>query len=139
LVSALIRWQTRGRYSHAAIRMRDGRIVESWQGAGVRTKWVKDWSGIDAYVVPGATDGQWDRAIGFALGQIGRGYDWWAIVRFVSRRAMPANDRWFCSELVFAALAAGGVRLLERVEASAVSPGTLAWSPGLEPERPQVG
>lgn len=134
LISAAIRWQTRSRYSHAALRLRDGRIVEAWQGSGVRITSLDGPAGVDAYRVPCMGARQWDDAIAYACRLVGRGYDYWSIVRFVSRRHMPADDRWFCSELVFCALAAAGVRLLERVEASAVSPALLAVSPLLVPE-----
>jgi hypothetical protein len=95
VISTLIRWQTRGEYSHAALLMPDGMIVESWQGAGVRVTSLSDWSHIDRLSIP--------------------------------------NARWFCSELVFAALAHAGVHLFARIEPWAVSPGLLAISPLLSP------
>jgi hypothetical protein len=95
----------------------------------VRVKPLGDWIGIDRYDVPGMTATQWETALAFALSAVGRGYDWWSIIRFVSRRRMPHNDRWFCSELVFAALSHAGVRLLERIAPWEVSPGLLSISP----------
>jgi len=133
LISALIRWQTRGQYSHAALLMPDGRIVESWQGDGVRVKTLADWRGVERYTVPSMSAAQWDEALAFARAEVGKGYDYRAIVRFVSRRKMRADDRWFCSELVFAALAHAGVPLFARIEPWAVSPGLLAISPMLCP------
>lgn len=135
LISALIRWQTRGRYSHAALLLPDGRIVEAWSGDGVRVKRLTDWSGVDCYMIPGMTAAQWDDAIAFALDQLGKGYDYWAIVRFISRERMPDNDRWFCSELVFAAIEHAGVRLFERTHSWSISPGTLEISPLLSPSK----
>lgn len=129
IISALIRWQTRGAYSHAALLMRDGRIVESWQGVGVRVKTLDDWTGVQAFDIPSMTDTQWDEAIAFAVSQTGRGYDYWAIARFVSRRRMPDNNRWFCSELVFEAFKSAGVNLFDRIEPWAVSPALLGISP----------
>lgn len=132
IISALIRWQTRSVYSHAAILMPDGNIIESWQGEGVRTKKLTDWSNIDQFEVVGMTREQWIYAIEFARLQIGRGYDYLGVIRFVSRKSLPANKRWFCSELVFAALKQVGVSLLERIDAGEVSPGLLANSPLLK-------
>lgn len=132
-ISALIRWQTRSPFSHAALLMPDGRIVESWQGAGVRVKTLADWDGVDFFDVPSMTDFQWSLALDFALELVGRGYDYRAVARFVSRRPAADNERWFCSELVFAALEAAGVSLLERIDAAAVSPGLLSLSPLLRP------
>ena len=113
--------------------MANGDIVESWQGDGVRVKTLKDWSGIDAFNVKGCGAQQWECATAFALGQVGKGYDYWAIIRFVDRRKMPENAKWFCSELVFAALLMAGVKLFDRIDAGAVSPGLLTISTLLLP------
>ena len=51
---------------------------------------------------------------------------------FVALRiARDRADRWFCSELAHAALASGGVDLLERVAAYWVAPGDIYRSPKL--------
>jgi len=134
LLSALIRWQTRGKYSHAAIQMRDGRIVESWPGVGVRAKTITDWEGIDRFDIPTMDDTQWDHAIAFMLSRVGKKYDMWAIIRFISRKNMPKNNRWFCSEIVFSALQSAGVELLQRIESWAVSPWMLGISPLITPD-----
>ena len=44
----------------------------------------------------------------FLMAQVGKRYDWAAIVGFVVRRQIQNPRRWFCSELVEATLAAGG-------------------------------
>jgi len=109
--------------------MPDGRIVESWQGSGVRIKSVKDWTDIEIYDVVGMDDFAWSLALDFAADLVGSGYDYKAVMRFVSRRPASDNERWFCSELVFAALQSAGISLLSRISAAAVSPGMLALSP----------
>ena len=131
IISALIRWQSRSPYSHAALLMPDGRIIESWQGAGVRVKSVTDWTDIEVYDVEGMGSFEWELALDFALELVGLGYDYKAVARFISRRPAADNERWFCSELVFAALESAGVDLLARISAAAVSPGMLALSPRL--------
>jgi hypothetical protein len=132
LISALIRWQTRGEYSHAAFLLPDGQILESWPGAGVRIKRLTDYKGIDVYDVLGITPEQWASALSFAQSQLGKKYDYWSIIRFVSRRNLPQNDKWFCSELLFVSLMMAGFHLFERVEGSAISPAVLAITPLLE-------
>jgi uncharacterized protein YycO len=129
IISMLIRWQSRSPYSHAALLMPDGRIVESWQGSGVRIKSVKDWTDIEIYDVVAMDDFAWSLALDFAADLVGSGYDYKAVMRFVSRRPASDNERWFCSELVFAALQSAGISLLSRISAAAVSPGMLALSP----------
>ena len=99
---------------------------------GVRVKKPTRWKDIDKFDVPDMTDDQWDAAIGFAKAQVGKGYDYWAIARFISRRHLPANNKWFCSELVFSAIKSVGVSLLERIYCDEVSPGVLSHSPMLK-------
>ena len=73
----------------------------------------------------------------FAKEQIDKGYDYTMVARFVSRRQeqRSSSDKWFCSELVFAALQKAGIDLLRDVEPWAVSPGLLAKSPLLKWEK----
>lgn len=132
-IASLIRWQSRGHYSHAALLMPDGRIVESWQGDGVRTKKLTDWDGVHRFEIPSMTEEQGRKALDFALSQVGRGYDYLGVLRFISRSSMLDDDRWFCSELVMESLRRADVRLFERVHSWEVSPGMLAASPLLRP------
>jgi len=132
VISRFIRWQTRSPYSHAALLLDDGRsIIESVEGAGVRERFLTedDAGGFDAFMVPGLSPTQAAAVISFARAQLGRKYDYWAIIRFIDRERMPENDRWFCSELVFQAFDQAGVKLLVRIDSWAVSPGMLALSP----------
>jgi uncharacterized protein YycO len=130
LISALIRWQTRSCYSHAALLLPDGEtIVEAWQGAGVRIKRkFRDWSNVDSFDVHMTTH-QWGRVMDFAVSQIGKPYDYRQVIRFVTRTRSKPNDRWFCSELVAAAFNHAGMPLLHRIIPSNVSPALLALSP----------
>jgi uncharacterized protein YycO len=137
-----IRTQTRTKYSHAALLLPDGKtIIEAWQGSGlflrnngVHEKTITDWSDVDAFLVDGMRPEQWDKALDFARQQVGKGYNYRGVARFLTRTSSTEdNGLLFCSQLVFASIAAGGVRLLERIEAEAVAPGHLAWSPFLIP------
>jgi uncharacterized protein YycO len=134
IVSAMIRLQTRSEYSHAALLYPDGStLVESWQGSGVRRKTITDFRDVDAFIVPGMTEVQWKDAFKFAAAQVGLGYDYRSVARFVTRVSAKENGRWFCSELVFAALQYSGVELLHRITAAEVAPGHLALSPLIQP------
>lgn len=134
IISTLIRWQTRSPYSHAAILLPDGSIVESWQGKGVRETELTDWRNIDVFYVPSATQEQWFNILFFMNSRIGKGYDYWGVIRFITRTNMPPNDKWFCSEIVFEAFKEAGINLLERIDPWEVSPGLLSLSPLLVPE-----
>lgn len=135
LISALIRWQTRSDYSHAAIQLDDGSIIEAWQGAGVRKLpgLKRGIEGIDAFEITAPYD---HLAVLEFLDSVlvdNDGYDYWSVVRFVSRRRAKQNKKWFCSELVFAAIQAAGLNLFQRTHPWEVSPGLLARSPHLRP------
>lgn len=129
VISALVRWQTRSIYSHSAILLPDGRILEAWQGSGVRIRDLPSGGGIEHFKVKGITPAQWRQAIAFGRDQLGKGYDYVSVLRFVSRRNAPENGRWFCSELVAAALQVAGLPFLSRVDPAEVSPAMLSWSP----------
>lgn len=130
-ISAAIRWQTWSEYSHAAIVMPDGSIIEAWQGlgAGVRRKWVTDWDGIDVFDIPSLTEHQSRIIENYAIKQLGKKYDYLGVLRFLSRRRVGNNGRLFCSELFFDSFLQGGIELLARTRPERVSPGLLARSP----------
>lgn len=128
LISSLIRWQTDGSYSHAAIVTDDYQVIESWQGAGVRIKTLDSWDNIDLFEVD-VTEEQKQRIFTFLYNQIGKKYDYRAIIRFVSRKNFLTNDRWFCSELVFQAFWEAGIQLFVRTWPWEVPPDWLHRSP----------
>lgn len=154
-IGKAIQWQTRSVYSHAALVFeaadvrfhmpdfwpREGRevpvfgrvVIESREFKGVWARGLnhgRDWSeGIDLFQVE-VTPEEWLRVFGFARGQIGKGYDYLMVLRFVSRRqeSRRSSGKWFCSELVFAAFQKAGIDLLARTEPWEVSPGMLSRS-----------
>ena len=133
-ISKLIRWQTNGKYSHAAILIPGGSIIEAWhKPAKVRFRPpLKNWKGVEAYEVEGMTDEQWAKALLWADKQVGKPYDFGGVARFITRWRKQKDEKWFCSELVFQAVKEGGVDLLSRIECSQVSPTVLSFSPFLK-------
>lgn len=125
-LSAFIRWQTWSRYSHVAIVTPDG-VYEAWPFSGVRVRpyWT-DTSGIDFFVCAAPTE----LATKFLEKQLGKKYDYFGVLRFITRKR-KSSARWFCSELAFAAARAAGTELLRNVDCSQVSPGMLSMSPYL--------
>lgn len=138
ILSALIRWQTWSNYSHAALVLPDGSIVEAWhRGPGVRKKQLTDMNGVEIYRVKGLTKQQSDIAAEFAVDQLGQKYDYFGVFRFLNRRTVSDNGKWFCSELVYAAFKEAGVHLLSKdTDPSRVSPGLLSRSPLLSCQLP---
>lgn len=130
-IAKIVRWQTRSPYSHAALLLACGtRVYESYPGPGVRIRHLdrEDWDNIDLFEVEGLTPDLSRQALAFCERERGKGYDWRSVLRFVSRTPARENGRWFCSELVYAALAHVNIHLLARIEAHNVSPGMLALS-----------
>lgn len=132
-MSGLIRFQTRSEYSHSAILLDDGEtIFESWPGAGVRTKKVRNWDGIDKFrIIPPVN---WAPALRFAESQLGKPYDYVQVMRFVTRQGGKENASWFCAEYSFRIVERGGVQLLRTDEAFRIHPGHLGLSPLIELE-----
>lgn len=133
VIGKLIRWQTRGEYSHASFILPDGLFVEAREFIGVRALprlQVARGETVDLFTVH-ATEAQVVAVAAFAREQLGKPYDYTMVARFVSRRqaARTSSGKWFCSELVFAALQQAGINLLRDTEAWEVSPGLLARSP----------
>lgn len=133
-ISRMIRWQTRSKYSHAAILTEGGTLVESLEGKGVQS--TCDWNrpeNADIFDVPSTQD-QRNSIMGFLSAQVGKPYDWLMVVRFVTRRqeGRRTSGKWFCSELVFAAFQQAGISLFRETEPWEVSPGLLARSPLLK-------
>jgi hypothetical protein len=170
VVGKLIRWQTRSRYSHAALvfdrefireidptyrlfccgaEFNHGHAlthkfvtIEAREFRGVRLTMgvvTTPATNVDLFAVEpfGATPkaapetGALPKIWFWAKDELAKDYDYTMVARFVSRRqaSRTESDKWFCSELVFAALRKAGIELLRDVEPWAVSPGLLAKSP----------
>lgn len=113
-VSRLIRWQTRSCYSHSAVMLRDGSVVEAWHRGGVlRSDYDTNHTPgtvVDVFTIEAPLAA--NQMESFLLDQLHLKYDWRGVLRFLTRRGPHPNRRWFCSELVAAAARAGGVHLL---------------------------
>jgi len=141
-ISKLIEWETRSKYSHAAIVQTDGSVIEAVENEGVhRLSKLPDVAypdRIDLFEVRGPygglNDTQTANIEAFLGRQLGLPYDWPDLIGFVTRSGnAEVRGAWFCSELVFAAIEAGGVTLLRDIPPFQVSPGILSLSPYLVP------
>ncbi len=133
-ISKAIQWQTRGPYSHAAVILPDDSIIEAWHSPS-RVRSIKrlgdghtPGTKVDVFNVE-TSERQRDDISVYLYQQVGKKYDFMAILRFISRRHRNNPNRWFCSELVFSAFAHAGINLLARTESYEVSPVMLARSP----------
>lgn len=136
LVSSLIRWQQRGQYAHASILI-NGTVYEAVSGDGVRAISVQgyeaEYRAGRIVTAPLTLDPSVEAALELWLqARIGAGYDYPAILRFLTRSRERKAGRWFCSELVVAALQTIGLQPFANTAPWEVSPGLLARTPLLE-------
>lgn len=112
LGAPLIRHADRfGRWSHCGILAPDGWVIESRAFHGVaETPWAEFIDRVSHHELRSIACPDPDAAIAFARSQIGKGYDYRAILGLAMRNSWEEPDRWHCAELVEAALVAGGRR-----------------------------
>ena len=139
IISRLIQWQTRSVYSHAAALLDDDSVIEAWHCGGVshvptlQSNHTPD-TPVDIFIVR-STLGQQEIYERFLKRQVGEKYDFQAVFRFLSRVPASKNNKWFCSELVAAALNSAGLPPLARIYPAEVSPKLLSLSQKLKNSR----
>lgn len=114
LISATIRWQTRCWASHAALYVGGGNVIEAWPSK-VRLNKQKSWENVKALTNPALGPDDWDRVEKTMRSQIGKKYDYGAVLRFLSwqRDKDSDNDKWFCFELLHYALRRAGFPVVD--------------------------
>lgn len=95
--SAFIRYWTFSEYSHVDFVMPDGQLLGSHLSGGVK---VRPANYAHFSKVLRVTADVPDSVLEAAVSQIGKPYDWQAIVNFFAQRDWREDDSWFCSELV---------------------------------------
>lgn len=134
LLSRYIRWRTWSDYSHAAYVFPDWSVVEAWRKGVTHSPNVLSYhhpeTVVHLYMVDMTADQLW-LVQDFLLSQVGKGYDWSGLFGFTVRAPFQSPERWFCSELIFAAFLHAGIKLLANVDSWMVTPGMLATSPRL--------
>lgn len=138
--SIAIRWLTRSDYSHVALEMRNGDVIEAWT-SGVRL--VKSLSqqhtpgtvvDVFSYGEP-LSAAQEAKAENFLYDQLGKKYDFIGVLRFITRRPATDEGRWFCSELATEVAGAVGRPLFFNTKSWEVPPGWVPRSLALKFDR----
>lgn len=110
IVSRTIRWFTWGKWSHVSVRMPEGDLIEAKEFLGVvRRKWTYELGEVLTLQV---SDEQAERFYSALRSQVGKSYDWRAIVGFLVRRDWQRDNYWICSELAAWALIKAGVPVI---------------------------
>ncbi len=142
-LSKAIMWLNWSDYSHASLITSAGTEIEAWAGDGIRgilkggsvlevQFGLQHTSGthVDVFEVVDLPEDVARRIEARIRTQIGAGYDWAGVFKFVTRGAPVEDGKWFCSELVAWAFAKEGWPLLNKPPQK-IFPGELAASPKL--------
>lgn len=99
-------------WSHAAVVLPNGEVIDStFKAGGVRLRKLSDvMDHASAAKVITLNVPNEERALSFLHQQLGKPYDWRAILGWItSDRDWADDSAWFCFELVAAAAKAGGL------------------------------
>lgn len=131
-LSWLIRTGSWSRWSHVGILDGDY-IIESVALRGVVRTPIKDRQREDrTWTVAALPCSNPDGVIAAALSQLGKPYDYTAILGLGFHREWQEDDSWFCSELVAEAFERAGCRLFRPDSLHRVTPQHLWMLPPLE-------
>lgn len=132
ILSWLIRYFSKGNYSHCACYIGHGLCVESsfW---GVQVNQTTKHEEYDVYYRPDATPEQLQDAVGWMLNRVGAGYDFmgfFGIFRSIvlRKKSNPWDDksRYWCSELLADGYINAGINIEVEHDTWKVSPQGLA-------------
>lgn len=134
-VSKLIRFFTRGIYSHVAVQVEDGRIFEAWHSPA-KVRVIHDFgeghergTRVDLFELALPFP---EKALAHLERSVGRRYDFKGVLGFLTKRTSDDRRACFCSELATEVSIIGGRPALDRVKPFKVSPTMLSMSPLLE-------
>jgi hypothetical protein len=129
--SWLIRWFTWSPFSHVDLVLPDGRLLGARGSGGVAIRDPEPFYKVARFQVDAP-----DRVLDLAAEQIGKPYDWAAILGIAARGDWQDQGRWFCSELVAWAFQQAGRPLLRANHFHRITPRDLLLSPYLLPAGP---
>lgn len=133
-VSKAIRWICFSDFSHVEIMDPGAGFIAAHAGDGVQLRpFDYDPKAKSILALVRCDEIVTEKVLEFARLQIGKKYDYGAIWGILMRHETPANDRWFCSELVDAAFNHAKYPLVNTAEREGrVTPGDLYNSPLIE-------
>ena len=120
----LVRLFTFSQWNHVAIEV-NGKVYEARGMTGVTRSsaggYLSQWAKHATVQITAPLNSQ---LIGFLESQVGKRYDFGGIIALPFRKPWHGKSKWFCSELVAAALLAAGLPRM-RIEAHRVTPRDL--------------
>lgn len=129
LGSRLIRWFTWSEFSHVDFVLPGGWLLGSEAAGGVlkRPFDAENYLHAARFSVPSCST----NAIRFAETQIGKPYDFTAMLGFLSRRDWAEEGSWFCSELIYWSFEQVGFRPFRATQMNRITPQHLLMIPSL--------
>lgn len=124
--SWLIRKFTWSDFSHVDFVLPDGQLLGARGDGGVQIRRPEPFHRAARFTVDAPC-----YVLDHAKSQIGKPYDWGAIMGFVVKHDWQDKNAWFCSELVAWSFQAAGVPLLRSRELYRITPRDLLLSPYL--------
>jgi uncharacterized protein YycO len=106
-VAGAINFVSRGAVCHVEFLV-DGKAIGAHSDGGVQIREI-DACPVDYRFSASCTDEQYQKAIDFLHGQIGKPYDFLDIVGIMANRDWHNPERWICSELWAATMEAAGI------------------------------
>lgn len=126
--SSLIRWAQWSEYSHVSVIIGDDVISARFWGGVQREALSSLLAHASGYIVATVDASDKKRVEAFILGEVGKPYDWKAVIGIGIHRDWHDDKAWCCSELVAAALEYAGTRVVSK-QISRVTPQDLLQSP----------
>ncbi len=129
LFAPWVRFQTRSQWSHVAIRFMNGDVIEALPFKGVIKRKAIAADNDAAVLRIDVPEFDYVAMYNWACRQVGHGYDYLGVLRFITRIPHRTNHRWFCSGVGFQMFMERQISLLARTEEWEVSPGLLWRTP----------
>lgn len=128
LFSLAIKLVTFSRWSHVAVMLSEDEVIDSTFLHGVAVNSTSKFlSNYKRHSIVDVKVKDEQAAIKFALQQVGKPYDWTALLGLVLQRNWQRADSWFCSELLEAILYAGGTPRVRQDYVSTITP-QMSWT-----------
>lgn len=134
-LSYVIRLLTWSQWSHVAVELDDGRVIEAvWSGVRLTTftectKQMSKYTLVELEKKDAATT---SKAVSWLLDQVGKKYDKAALFGFLAKRDWQNSLKWFCSELQAAFCKRLGYRIANEKQLSRVTPQFLYMITGAQ-------
>jgi len=134
VISKLIKWRTGGEYSHIALYLDKQYWIEANSKYGVvKAIYKSDPNGIEVDIYRfGDVNEKAVRT--FLTEQLGKGYDLRAVldIGLCDMQDRHLSNKWMCSELAYAALEKGGLKIFNDTKPWQVDPNLITRSTAFE-------